>query len=95
MSEIKKDTTTTCGTCGIVFEDDNAYLDHVCSVTGFTPRDPQHFGERFVRQSKKALERGKSLSEEKEKEINNQIEEVREKDIDHQLMTAALENKKK
>lgn len=95
MSEkIKKDLSVTCGTCGVKFKDNDAYLDHICAVTGFTPRDPQHFGERFMLQQKEALKRGNSLTPEREKEIDDQIKEAKEKDVDHKLMTAAEKAKK-
>lgn len=95
MSEkIKKDLSVTCGTCGVKFKDNDAYLDHTCSVTGFTPRDPQHFGERFMLQQKEALKRGGSLTKTREKEIDTQIKEAREKGVDDKLMVASEKAKK-
>ena len=95
MSEkIKKDLSVTCGTCGVKFKDNDAYLDHTCSVTGFTPRDPQHFGERFMLQQKEALKRGGSLTKTREKEIDAQIKEAREKGVDDKLMVASEKAKK-
>lgn len=52
--------THTCTVCENEFADAQAYADHTCNVTGFKPKDPQHHGEQFVRQSIKALKRGGS-----------------------------------
>lgn len=65
-----------CGKCNDKFEDNESYKDHTCEETGYTPRDPQHFGKKFLRQSKHALKRGDSLTEEKEKEIDEMLEET-------------------
>ena len=94
IEKIKKDLSVTCGTCSVKFKDNDAYLDHKCSVTGFTPRDPQHFGERFMLQQKEALKRGNSLTREKEKAIDAQIKEAKEKGVDDKLMVAAEKAKK-
>lgn len=53
---------TICGTCKAEFENDDKYLDHVCT-TGFTPRDPDHLGPDFARVSKTATERGEKRVE--------------------------------
>ena len=55
MSEI-------CSVCKKEFASENEYLDHVCQ-TGFTPRDPKHLGEDFMRVSKTAIERGEKRKE--------------------------------
>jgi hypothetical protein len=47
-----------CGTCHDEFLSEDEYLDHVCPVTGFTPRDPDHHGPEFANVQKAALERG-------------------------------------
>lgn len=52
-----------CGQCNKEFENEKGYLDHTCEVSGFTPRDPENLGERFVEVSKAALERGNKRAE--------------------------------
>jgi len=69
-----------CSKCGKEFESNDDYLDHTCEETGFTPRDPQHMGKQFLRQSKAALRRGDSLTKEREAEIDKMIEET-----DHEI----------
>lgn len=61
-----------CSICQKSWKTNKGYLAHKCT-TGFTPRDPQHFGKRFLQQSKAALKRGKSLTKTREKEINKMI----------------------
>lgn len=52
-----------CGTCDSHFETDEAYINHFCATTGFTPADPQHLGPEFVEIQKSALERAKERDE--------------------------------
>ena len=58
----KKSTEVTCSPCQEVFEDNEAYLKHKCSKTGFKPTQVEHFdaltGGRFSLQSQAALKRG-------------------------------------
>ena len=60
----KKSTEVTCSPCQEVFEDNEAYLKHKCSKTGFKPTQVEHFdaltGGRFSMQSKAALARGEA-----------------------------------
>jgi len=57
-----KDTSVTCGACGVKFETNEDYLKHKCSKTGFTPTQVEHFDAlsngRFSKQSAKAQARG-------------------------------------
>ena len=59
-----------CGPCGEVFEDNQAYLDHVCEKTGYKPTQIEQqdalSGGRFSLQSKAALARGAKRKEAKE-----------------------------
>jgi len=68
-----------CGLSGLVFDSDEEYLNHVSPITGYTPKDPEHFGANFLRQSKKALERTGSLDEKTAKAIDKKIKTVEEK----------------
>lgn len=51
-----------CGACENSFESYNAYEEHVCEKSGFTPSEVEHqdalTNGRFSRQAEKALERG-------------------------------------
>ena len=53
-----------CGQCKEGFETEEQYLDHQCSETGFTPRDPENLGQRFAEVSKAAIERGEERKKE-------------------------------
>ncbi len=59
-----KDTKVICGACGKTFENDEKYLAHKCSKTGFTPKDIEHFdklsGGRYSLVSKAAIARGEA-----------------------------------
>lgn len=70
-----------CSPCKKEFKTNEDYLKHTCKKTGYKPTDPRHFGKRFLQQSKKALERGKSLTKKREDEINKMINDVETKDI--------------
>ncbi len=63
----EKNKKVTCGACGKVFENDEKYLAHKCSKTGFTPTDVEHFdklsGGRYSLVSKAALTRGAKRKE--------------------------------
>ena len=65
-----------CSICKKSWETKDEYLAHKCT-TGFTPRDPQHFGKKFLQQSKAALRRGNSLTKEREEEINKMINDIK------------------
>lgn len=52
--------THTCTDCDGKFASVDAYTNHNCDITGFSPKDPQHHGEQFVRQSIEAVKRGGS-----------------------------------
>ena len=65
-----------CGQCGKEFNAESTYSGHVCESTGYKPIDPRHLGKKFLVQSKKALERGDSLTAKREKEIDKQIESM-------------------
>lgn len=47
-----------CGQCNQQFTSENAYLNHQCNATGFTPTDPAHLGPEFEAIQKAALARG-------------------------------------
>ena len=66
----------TCSVCKKSWKTNKGYLAHKCT-TGFTPRDPQHFGKKFLQQSKAALRRGNSLTKEREEEINKMINDIK------------------
>ena len=55
-----------CGKCNREYETKSGYLNHVCPVTGFTPTDPEHNGEQFVKQAQAALIRGGSSEDDPE-----------------------------
>ena len=71
---------TICSPCKKEFKQKKAYLEHVCKVNGFKPTDPRHLGVRFLQQSKSALKRGKTLTPEKEKEINKMIDDLHKRE---------------
>lgn len=48
-----------CGQCQKGFDKEKDYLDHVCEVTGVTPKDPENLGAGFVAVSEAAVARGK------------------------------------
>lgn len=50
----------TCGQCNKEFQNEDQYLDHVCEVSGFTPRDPENLGEGFKAVSDAAIARGEA-----------------------------------
>lgn len=74
--------THTCTVCDVEFESAEAYTNHTCDVTGFSPKDPQHHGEQFIRQSIEALKRGGSDSNDKEVQ---EREDVLESGIPHKV----------
>jgi len=47
-----------CGRCNGEFASEQEYIDHLCPETGFTPKEPEHLGEKFARVSQIAVERG-------------------------------------
>ncbi len=47
-----------CGKCNGKYPSAVAYASHVCPVTGYTPRDPDHHGAEFKQVQEAALERG-------------------------------------
>lgn len=87
MPTTTKDKTVTCGTCGVTFPDMKTHDEHVCSVTGFTPKDPEHYGTQSMRASKEALRRGGSLTKAREKAIDDRIAEAETKGVDHKINT--------
>ncbi len=54
-----------CGQCKNVFVSEEAYCEHKCESTGFSPTEPEHHGERFEKIQEAAIARGE---ERKEKE---------------------------
>ena len=50
-----------CGKCGKGFANEPAYLKHVCKETGFSPREPKHFGAAYKVLAEKTLPEGKSV----------------------------------
>ena len=48
-----------CGKGGEEFKTKKKYLEHECVETGYTPKDPEHFGSQFLNVQKAALKRGK------------------------------------
>lgn len=83
--------TNICGVCKNSYTTEEQYVSHVCGVTGRTPAEAAHFGTNFLRQSKEALRRSGSLSEEKEAAIDAEIEAAQADDVDDKLMRAHLE----
>jgi uncharacterized C2H2 Zn-finger protein len=67
-----------CGRCGNKFINESAYLKHVCSVTGFTPKDPKHFGTEPETVASNILQPGK-VTKISEKEILASIRQARHK----------------
>ena len=59
-----------CGTCEVMFDDEQGYFDHKCKKTGFKPTQIEHqdslTGGAFSKQSEKALERGAAKKAAKE-----------------------------
>ena len=53
-----KSEKVTCGRCLIIFDTNDDYLEHTCNETGYTPRDPEHFGSQFINVQKASVERG-------------------------------------
>lgn len=53
-----------CSPCGSKFGTEQEYLDHVCDVTGATPKDIEHqdalTNGQFSAQSEAALKRGEA-----------------------------------
>lgn len=47
-----------CGVSGLVFANNDDYLNHTSPVTGFKPTEPEHLGSRFLKQQRQALLRG-------------------------------------
>lgn len=47
-----------CGKCNKEFENNEAYLSHVCEVTGVVPTDPRSMGKDFEKIQNAALKRG-------------------------------------
>ena len=85
-----KDNGVICGLCYVKHNSNSVYLNHKCSITGYTPKDQEHFGSRFINQSKKALERTGSLSTEKKNKINDKIKKIKDENIDDRIMRSQL-----
>lgn len=47
-----------CGQCNKEFENNEAYLSHVCEVTKVTPTDPKSMGADYEKIQAAALKRG-------------------------------------
>ena len=80
-----KDKTVNCGTCMVNFATKAQCDNHVCEVTGFTPKDPEHYGTASMRASKEALRRSGSLTKEKEAEIDLRIADAKASGVDARL----------
>ncbi len=52
-----------CSPCGKEFDTEEQYLDHECSVSGVTPRDPKNLGSDFKSVQEAALKRGEARKE--------------------------------
>lgn len=59
--------THKCSLCGLEFETEEEYLNHVCEKTGFKPNQIEHQGPEFEAISKEALKRGEERKEKEEK----------------------------
>lgn len=68
--------THTCSLCDLQFDSPDEYSNHECDVTGFSPNEPQHHGEQFVRQSQNALKRGGSHGNSDEVQELKDLEET-------------------
>ena len=90
MTEVQKDDGVICSLCGIKFDNNGIYLDHVCDTTGYTPRDQEHYGSLFMTQSKKALERTGSLTQAIKKKIDDKIKKIKGENIDDKIMRSKI-----
>lgn len=52
------------GLTGLVFDTEEAYLEHTSPVTGYKPTEPEHQGEGFKAISDAAIRRGEEKKEE-------------------------------
>jgi len=95
LSQARLKGTVACGTCDLVFEDNDDYKDHVCPVTGYTPKDPEHLGKNFLRQSREALRRSNSLDTDRETQIEGQIKATDDEGVNYKLMEQRTKRKKK
>lgn len=84
---MSKDKTVTCGTCGVKHTDNDAYLAHVCEVSGYNPTQPQHFGPQFMANQKASMKRGGKLSKANENAIDADIADAKESGVQHKLAT--------
>lgn len=58
-----------CGVCELEFDLHSQYLDHVCEVTGLTPRHPfQTMGPNYLEIQGGARQRGKDRVEREKQE---------------------------
>lgn len=90
-----KDKKVTCGTCLVIFADNDTYLKHQCEITGYKPTSSKHFGRKFLMQSKAALKRGNSLTKTREEQLDIEIANSKEEETDSKIALARIENKKK
>lgn len=91
MSELELAGKVVDSLTGFVFETMDDYANHVSPVTGFTPKDPEHFGTRFIRQSEAALKRTKSDSEDTRLEMNRMLDNAKAADVDYNLSRTKVE----
>lgn len=73
------------GLTGQVFETKEEYLAHVSPVTGYTPADIEHHGERGILVAKKALGRTGSLDTNAEAGLDTALDNVKNNDVEHKL----------
>jgi hypothetical protein len=81
-----------CGVSGLVFKNNEDYLAHTSPVTGFTPADPRHHGQRFIKQSREALLRGKAKTKGKKRVKLNAKEEKEFADMSADITKAKVDS---
>lgn len=73
------------GLTGQEFASEAEYLAHTNPITGFTPTDIEHHGERGILVAKKALERTGSLTPAAEAQLNSKMNEVARTKVEENL----------
>lgn len=73
------------GLTGQEFATEEEYLAHVSPVTGYSPTDIEHHGERGILVAKKALERTGSLDTAAEDALDNAMGNIRNENVEHKL----------
>lgn len=84
-----------CGKCEKEYKTQNGYLNHTCDVTGFTPTEPEHQGEQFVRQSIAAHKRGGSKKNAKViKGLEKKLDSGIPHEVSNKIRADRVKNKK-